>query len=113
MNLEHAYERRFGKFPLSNITFYLIIGQVMAFISIYLNPGLEAIFPLQGGLVLHGQWWRVFTMLFAPLSLSPLWVVLDWYLMYIFGTALEASCGAFYYFVYLAIAYLAIPQSGH
>ena len=105
MNLEKSFEQRFGRFPLSNITYYLIIGQVISFILIHVFPWIEPLLLLRGYLVLTGQWWRLFTMLFMPLSLSPVWVVLDWYLMYIFGAALEQTWGAFYYAVYVLLAY--------
>lgn len=107
MNLEKMYEDRFGKFPLKNITYVLIFGQLIAYILMMLYPGFSYALFLQGTLVIKGEWWRVFTMLFQPLSPDPVWVVLDWYMMHIFGSALELNWGVFRYVTYLFFAYIA------
>lgn len=105
MNLEKIFEDRFGKFPLSNITYYLIIGNVVTYCLEMLYPGFVRSLRLQGSLILGGEWWRLFTVLFVPFSASPIWVVFSWYLAYIFGSALEQVWGAFRYATYLAISY--------
>lgn len=107
MNLEKMYEDRFGRFPLSNSTTYLIFGQVVAYVFTILYPGMYDHLVLRGSAILSGEWWRVFTFLFAPFLLSPIWLVLEWYFMYMIGSALEAIWGAFRYAEYLTVATVA------
>lgn len=107
MNILNALERKFGKYAISNLTYYLIGGQVLAFILTYFYPHYANLLPLQGNLVLKGQVWRLFTMLFVPISESPIWAALTWYLYYLFGTALETEWGTFRYTIFLFISYLA------
>ncbi len=107
MNLENEYQKRFGAFPLQNIAYYLIAGQVLAFALGTLNPNFNTLFILQRNLLFSGEWWRSITFLFVPLSMSPLWAVLQWYFMYMIGNALEADWGAFRFTFYLAIGYIA------
>lgn len=107
MNLEKEYEKRFGAFPLSNITYYLIAGQVVAFLLMMSNPVMGSMLNLKRDLLFSGQWWRLFTFLFIPLSMSPLWAMLEWYFMYMIGMALEREWGAFQYMVYLLLGYAA------
>ena len=96
MDLQKEYEKRFGAFPLSNITYYLIAGQVVMFVLILVNPAVAASLPFQKILFL-----------FMPATLSPLWAVFQWYFMYMIGNALENEWGAFKYFLYIFIGYFA------
>ena len=108
MNLEKAYEDRFGKFPLSNITMYLVIGNVVAYCLNLLYPDFDSHLRLSGRQLLDGEWWRLVTVLFVPFARAPIWVAFGWYLAYIMGTALENVWGSFRYALYLAISYISI-----
>ncbi|MBN1263526.1 MAG: rhomboid family intramembrane serine protease [Candidatus Pacebacteria bacterium] len=94
-----------------NLTIYLLTGQLIAFALSLSNPELPALFPLQGSLVLKGEWWRLLTVLFMPVVSGPLLAVLTWYIYYVFGTALERQWGKFRYFLYLFSMYLGIVIS--
>lgn len=107
MSVEKMYEDRFGKFPLSNITSYLIGGNVIAYCLGMLYPQAAGSFGLSAHAVLSGEWWRLLTVLFVPFGASPIWVAFSWYLAYLFGTALEHVWGAFRYTLYVTIAYMA------
>lgn len=107
MNLEIEYEKRFGAFPLSNITYYLIGIQVVGYLFFWANPNALSAMVLRGDAVFAGDWWRIFTFMAKPLLLSPIWVVLEWYVMYLIGQALEREWGVFNYVVYLLIVYIA------
>jgi len=107
MKLLDYFERRFGNLAIPNLTLYFIGGQVLTFILMISSPAWEKLFYLQGSLVVKGEWWRMVTMLFTPLSLSPVWAAFTWYLYYLYGTGLEREWGPFRYNVYLVIIYLA------
>lgn len=107
MSILNSLERRFGKYAIPNLAYYLLGGQVFTFVLSYLQPSYPDRLTLQGNLVLQGQWWRVFSFMIIPFSSSPLWVVFLWYLYYLYGTALEKELGSFRYLVYLLVAYVA------
>ncbi len=107
MNLEVEYEKRFGAFPISNITYYLIGLQVIGYLFFLANPNNLNAMILRGDAVFAGDWWRVFTFMAKPLLLSPIWVVLEWYFMYLIGQALENEWGSYNYVAYLIIVYVA------
>lgn len=98
-------EQKFGKFAISNLTYFLIGGQLLVFIFSYLNPLAANLFFLQGQLVLLGQWWRVFTFLFMPLTADLFFLAFALYIYYLYGSVLENHWGSFRYFVYIFIAY--------
>lgn len=106
MKLVNLLEKKFGKYGIPNLTYYLIAGQVVGFLLINLNPsGIEK-FYLLGDAVLGGQVWRLITFLFIPFTLSPIFFIFSIYLYYILGTALEREWGSFKYMLYLLVSYL-------
>lgn len=107
MQIMNAFERRFGHLAIPNLTYYLIGGQVIAFVLMYASPTFGNLFYLQGDLVLKGEWWRLVTMLFTPLAREPLWAAFAWYIYYLYGTGLEQVWGSFRYLVYLVVIYFA------
>lgn len=105
-------ERRFGRFALSNVTLYLIIGQV--FVTLTAMLGLLDLrqFVLVPALVTNGEPWRLFTFLFFPppvnfgSMLSLVFLPFAWWIFYLMGNALEHYWGAFRYNVFLLIGVL-------
>ncbi len=106
MKFLDTLEQKVGKHIPPNITYYLIIAQVVSFILVYLAPRIISLFPLSMQLVLSGQWWRVFTFVVLPLSTSPIWSVFIWYMYYFFGTSLEKTWGSFKYVLYFFTIYI-------
>jgi membrane associated rhomboid family serine protease len=106
MGILERLERKFGQFGIENLTSYLIVGQVVAYIASYLNSAVYPALVLQGTRVLAGEWWRLGTMVFIPIDMSPVLAVLTWYLYYLYGTVLEREWGAFRYTLYIAVGYL-------
>ncbi|MEX2091799.1 MAG: hypothetical protein WD971_03930 [Pirellulales bacterium] len=102
---------KFGRFAVPNLTVLLIAGQVIAFLA-NSAPGLEGAallrnIQLEPDKVLQGEWWRLITFLFAPPTTFVLFAFFFWYLLYMFGTTLEANWGTFRYNVYLLLGYVA------
>lgn len=107
MSIIDSLERRFGKYAIHNLTYYLIIGQVFAYILIYFVPHYETLFFLQGNLLLRGELWRLITFIFMPISKDLLFVAFTWYIFYIYGISLEQQWGSFRYLVYFLAGYIA------
>lgn len=111
MSLLDSLERRLGRFAPTNITLYLIIGQVFVCLSALLGLLDLRQFVLVPVLVQDGEWWRLFTFLFYPppvnfrsmLSLALL--PFAWWIFYLMGNALEHYWGAFRYNLFLFVGF--------
>lgn len=99
-------ERKFGNIPLLNITYYLIFGQIFVFFLVTFYPNYNNLFYLNGDLVLKGEWWRLVTFLFEPITHSFIFAAFTWYIFYMYGTTLERYWGTFRYLMYILIVIL-------
>lgn len=107
MNIIDRLERKWGKYAIENLTYYLIGGQVLAFLLIMSNLQYARFFTMQGSRIMAGQWWLIITFLFNPVSTSPIFVIFVWYIFYLYGSALERRWGSFKYLIYILISYIA------
>ena len=102
-----GFERRFRWFRIPRLAAVLVALQALGFFA---SLGQSAVF-LRWGLiperVLAGEVWRLLTFLALPPSLHPLWALLALYLLYLFGTALEARWGEVRFTLYVAIGVVA------
>lgn len=109
MPLLDKLERMFGRLAISNLSLYLVIGQVFVLLGRLLNLVDVSKLLFVPALVLQGEWWRALTfMAVIPLPDSTLGFVFTafgWYLFYMMGNALELFWGAFRFNLYLAISF--------
>ena len=105
--LINRLEKRFGHLAIPNLTVFLIVGQVLAFIAQQLNPDVLERIALIPNRVLDGEFHRLFTFLFVPPGGILFFVLFAWYLFHLMGTALEQFWGTFRYNLFLLIGYLA------
>lgn len=108
MDIIDKLEKKLGRFAVDNLTYYLIAGQVLAFLLITSYPQYSRYFTLKGSRVLAGQWWLLLTFLFNPISKSLLFVIFVWYIFYLYGSVLERRWGSFRYLIYVLISYIGI-----
>ncbi len=106
MSLLTNLERKFRRIAISNITLYLILGQVLFFVFAMSGRFILERVVLIPALVLAGEWWRLITFLFIPPMTNPIFAFFAWYLFYLMGNALEAHWGAFRYNLFLLVGYL-------
>lgn len=111
MPLLDKLERTLGRFAITNLSLYLVIGQVafvLATMMQLVDP--ERLIYWPGG-VMMGEWWRLITFMFvvpvpAPSSLFGfVFLVFGWYLFYLMGNALETHWGAFRFNLFLFVSY--------
>lgn len=100
-------ERDYGRYAVENVTLYLVVMQVFAYIISKPQPQLLNGMLLVPSLVLQGQVWRLLTFLAVPPLTNPIFAFFFWYLFYLMGTALESYWGVFRYNMYLLIGYAA------
>jgi len=97
-------ERRFGRYALDNVTWYLVGLQGFVFAVTLVKPELlEALSLDPHKVIAEHQYHRLVTWLFIPISTSPIWVLFALYFLHTMGTALEGQWGAFRYQVYWLI----------
>lgn len=125
MKLLNKLERRFGRYAIHNLMYYIIILNVVGAVLSMLTPGLySTYFSLNIGKVMEGQVWRLFTFLIQPANLrggvNIIFFALEMYIYYMIGSALENAWGAFRFNLYYitgilfniiaaAILYMVIP----
>lgn len=94
-------DRKIGRFAIPNLTIYLIAGQSFFYIM-YLTGKLDrGATYLSAGLLMEGEWWRLFTLPFDPPRQSLIFTLFAWYFFYMMGSTLEEHWGAFRYNAYL------------
>lgn len=104
-------ERRFGRFAITHVTLYLIIGQVFVCLSALLGLLDLRQFVLVPVLVVNGEPWRVLTFLFYPppvnfgSMMSLFFLPFAWWIFYLMGNALEHYWGAFRYNLFLFVGF--------
>jgi hypothetical protein len=105
--LLNRLERRYGRYALGNLTYYLIGLQCLGFVIFTARPDLVSKLDLDIDAIRAGEFWRVFTWLAAPISGNLIWFVFGLYWLYMIGTSLESEWGAFKYQLYWLVGILA------
>lgn len=101
MNWIQKLERRFGRYAIHNLMYYIIILYGVGFVLSLVKPEFYYNYlSLDAGAILQGQVWRVITFLIQPPSSSPIFMVFALYLYYMIGQHLEAAWGAFRFNLY-------------
>jgi hypothetical protein len=101
MNWIDKLERKFGKYAIPNLMFYVIILCVAGFILDLISPGFYgAYLALDASAIMRGQVWRLLTFLIQPPDSSALFMLLALYLYYFIGQALESVWGRFRFNLY-------------
>jgi len=101
MNFLNKMERKFGKYAISNLSLYLILGYVLGYVLEFVSPAIMDFLTLNPYLILHGQIWRLVTWIIIPPSSFDLFTIIMLMFYYSVGTNLEQTWGTFYYNVYL------------
>lgn len=95
------FEKKFGKYAISNLTFILIMCYVAGYIVQLVNGDLLYFLALDPYQILHGQIWRLVTWIIIPPSSLGIFTILMLYFYYSVGNALERTWGTYRYNVYI------------
>ncbi len=94
-------ERKFGKYAISNLMYYIIGLYAVGFILNLFDPYFYYNhLSLSIEKVLQGQVWRLVTYIIAPPDTNIFFVVFTLYFYYLIGSNLERIWGAFRFNVY-------------
>ncbi len=92
------------KIAVNNLTMYIIIGQIIAFLCINSGYITSSNLALNYSLILEGQFWRTLSFLIIPPGTTPIISLLSWYILYLMGSNLEHYWGALHYNLYILVA---------
>ncbi|MEG0962616.1 MAG: hypothetical protein RSD28_06375 [Lachnospiraceae bacterium] len=101
MNFLNKMERKWGKYAISNLTFWLIGTYVVGFIIRYTMPAVQSMLTLEPYYILHGQIWRLVSWLLIPPGANLIFLIFFLACYYFIGTSIEQALGTFRYNVYL------------
>lgn len=95
------FEKKFGKYAISNLSLILILCYVVGYVIRLINGNFLLYLTLDPYAILHGQVWRLFTWIIVPpSSLDPFTIIMLLF-YYNIGTTLERTWGTYRYNVYL------------
>jgi hypothetical protein len=108
MTLLDKLERSLGRYAITNLSIYLVIGQVFVLLGAMLQLFDLNLFVLVPARVEAGQWWRLIAFWFMPPPpgwFGYMFVAFAWYIFYLMGSALEHYWGVFRYNLFLVLGY--------
>ncbi|SHI35028.1 rhomboid family protein [Parasporobacterium paucivorans] len=101
MKLIEKLERKFGRYAIKNLTYYIMGAYIIGWLIQLTAPQVyNAYLSLNAEAVLHGQIWRILTFLVNPPSSSMIFMIFTLYLYYFIGTSIERAWGAFRFNLY-------------
>ena len=102
MNWLDKLEKKFGRYAIHNLMYYVIILNLIGFFIYMLRPEIYYDYlSLSVPMILRGQVWRIFTFVLLPPSLSMIGMFFFCMLYLWIGQSLENTWGAFRFNVYL------------
>ena len=94
MNWLTKLERKFGRYAIPNLMYYIIILYGLGFILELVNPYFYYQYlSLDAAAILSGQVWRIITFIIQPPSSSAIFMIFALYLYYMIGKELERAWG--------------------
>lgn len=101
MNFLNKWERKLGRYAISNLTLYIIGTYVLGYLLEFSAGNLIQYFYLDPYLILHGQVWRLITWLLVPPWQFSILILITLWFYYSIGSTLERSWGTFRYNFYI------------
>ena len=107
MKFFQKLERKFGRYAIHNLMYYIIVLYLIGLGIVYLVPGFYTMYlSLDAAMILRGQIWRIFTFIIYPPTTSLFFAVFVFLLYYSLGRSLERVWGAFRFNVYILMGIL-------
>jgi len=101
MKLINKLEKKFGRYAIKNLMYYIILMYALGFVILLVNPDIYYNWlSLNAPAILHGQIWRIFTYIIYPPTGSLITILISLYFYYVVGTMLERQWGSFRFNLY-------------
>ena len=96
MNWIDKLEKKFGRYAISNLMYYVIILYALGYVISVVAPDFyTGYLSLDPTAIMRGQIWRIVTFIIQPPNASFLFMAFALYFYYMVGQALEYMWGAF------------------
>ncbi len=108
MKWVNKLERKYGRYAIKNLMYYIVVINAVVFILMMIDPTAIfyklALFP---SLVLRGEIWRLVSYIFIPpTTMSPIFIIFVLYFYYMVGMGLEQEWGSFKFNIYYLVGML-------
>ncbi len=100
-------ETRLGDWAFPQLALFIVAMNAAVYVLSMLRPEFTALLDLEPALILKGQVWRLFTFLFIPPAMRPIWMFFWLYLIFIYAQRLESEWGDFKFNVFYGVGALA------
>ena len=101
MKLLNRLEKKFGKYAIKNLMYYIIMLYALGFVILLVKPEIYMNWlSLNAPAILSGQIWRIFTYIIYPPTGSLITILISLYFYYTIGTLLERQWGTFRFNLY-------------
>lgn len=101
MEFLNKLERKFGKYAVHHLMYYIILLYALGFVINLVNPSIyNDWLSLNAPAILRGQVWRIFTYIIYPPTGDLIFILFSLYFYYMIGTTLERQWGAFRFNLY-------------
>ena len=109
--INYDLERKLRRYSISDLMKYIVIGQGIVYLLLYIWPSLGyqvySMITLSRSALLRGEIWRLITFIFVPQVSSPIFAFFMLYFYYMIGMGLESRWGKVKFNLYYAIGMLA------
>jgi len=107
MNWIDKLEKKFGRYAIRNLMYYIIILYAAGYLIQTLAPGFYYMYlSLDPTAIVRGQIWRMVTFIIYPSSSGLFWFLISMYLYYSIGRTLEYQWGTFRFNLYFFVGVL-------
>lgn len=101
MKLLNKLEKKFGKYAIKNLMYYIIMLYALGFVIMLVKPEIySSLLSLNAAAILKGQVWRIFTYIIYPPTGSLITILISLYFYYVVGSMLERQWGTFRFNLY-------------
>ena len=101
MKLLNKLEKKFGKYAVSNLMYYIIMLYALGFAIMVFKPEIYSNWlSLNAAAILKGQIWRIFTYIIYPPAGGIFTILISLYFYYMIGSMLERQWGTFRFNLY-------------
>lgn len=88
-------EKRFGWFAIPGLIRYVVLFNALVYVLQLVAPGYTASLALVPEAVWAGEVWRLFTWVFLPRTLSPIWIFFALLFLWFLGDMLDSCWNSF------------------
>jgi membrane associated rhomboid family serine protease len=89
------WEYRFGRYAVPGLIRYVVLFNALVYVLQLVSPGYTSMLALLPESVWQGEVWRLFTWVFLPRTISPLWIIFALLFLWFLGDMLESAWGSF------------------